>query len=53
VINARGEVSKRMDPQWEWIQRELLEEEGVSFDGRGRVPLERFGWKPRFRTGGM
>ena len=45
VINARGEISKRMDPQYEWIQKTLLEEEGVEFDPRGRVSLARFGWR--------
>jgi methylated-DNA-protein-cysteine methyltransferase-like protein len=28
-------------------QRVLLEREGVAFDERGRVSLERFGWRPR------
>ena len=45
VINARGEVSERSgDPSFERIQRTLLEAEGVRFDGRGRIDLERFGW---------
>ncbi len=48
VINARGEVSRRSEPGWEALQRRLLEAEGVSFDARGRVPLGRFGWRPRF-----
>jgi methylated-DNA-protein-cysteine methyltransferase related protein len=48
VINARGEVSPRAgglgwDEGW---QRHLLEEEGVAFDARGRIDLERFGWDP-------
>ena len=46
VINARGEISKRMDPQYEWIQKTLLEEEGVQFDARGRVPLPEYRWQP-------
>ena len=28
-------------------QRDLLEREGVAVDDRGRVSLERFGWRPR------
>jgi methylated-DNA-protein-cysteine methyltransferase-like protein len=45
VINARGEVSRRAGGRaFEHIQRTLLEHEGVVFDGRGRVALERFGW---------
>ena len=47
VINARGEISLR---ELEDLQRALLEDEGVEFDRRGRVDLERFGWKPRTRT---
>jgi methylated-DNA-protein-cysteine methyltransferase-like protein len=30
-------------------QRQLLEREGVALDGRGRVALDRFGWRPRSR----
>ncbi|MGD8700556.1 MAG: MGMT family protein [Gemmatimonadales bacterium] len=44
VVNARGEVSKRAEPGYERIQRELLEAEGVRFDGRGRLSLTRYGW---------
>jgi methylated-DNA-protein-cysteine methyltransferase-like protein len=46
VINARGEVSPRSEPEWEAIQRSLLEAEGVIFDARGRVSLRRFRWEP-------
>lgn len=45
---AFGAVSIR-DPIGAAIQRQLLEAEGVEFDGRGRIALERFGWKPRRR----
>jgi methylated-DNA-protein-cysteine methyltransferase related protein len=46
VVNARGEVSVRAgDPGWaQGYQRHRLEEEGVEFDTRGRIDLERFGW---------
>jgi len=45
VINARGEVSRRGAALgYEQLQRSLLEAEGVVFDGRGRIDLERFGW---------
>jgi methylated-DNA-protein-cysteine methyltransferase-like protein len=48
VINARGEVSPRGGGLGisEGFQRHLLEEEGVCFDARGRIDLERFGWEP-------
>jgi len=47
VINARGEISDRGEPEWADLQRSLLETEGVEFDARGRVDLARFGWPPR------
>jgi methylated-DNA-protein-cysteine methyltransferase-like protein len=46
VINARGMVSIRSDGTASLSQRLLLEGEGIHFDGRGRVPLERHQWKP-------
>jgi len=46
VINARGEVSPRAVTGWEHFQRHLLEEEGIAFDGRGRVDLGRYRWEP-------
>jgi len=48
VINASGGISLRAT-EWGGLQRALLEAEGVRFDREGRVPLERFGWKPRGR----
>jgi len=47
VVNAQGTISRRADPDDETHQRRLLEAEGVRFDARGRIPLERFGWRPR------
>ncbi len=47
VVNARGEVSKRSEPGCEMIQRELLEAEGIRFDGRGRLSLSRYQWQGR------
>jgi methylated-DNA-protein-cysteine methyltransferase-like protein len=47
VVNAQGTISHRADPDDEIRQRRLLEAEGVRFDPRGRIPLERYGWKPR------
>ncbi len=43
VVNARGEVSARtVDRSAENLQRALLEGEGVRFDARGRIDLERY-----------
>jgi methylated-DNA-protein-cysteine methyltransferase related protein len=52
VVNARGEISLRSEPGGhEGWQRHLLEEEGVTFDERGRIDLEVFGWDPDARPG--
>jgi len=45
VINARGEISHRAGAGLEdHAQRQLLEAEGVTFDTRGRVDLDRYRW---------
>jgi methylated-DNA-protein-cysteine methyltransferase-like protein len=47
VINAQGTVSRRSGlGVEEGYQRHLLEEEGIVFDARGRIDLERFRWEP-------
>ena len=43
VVNAAGRCSHK-DEFWADVQRELLEGEGVRFDGRGRVDLKRAVW---------
>ena len=47
VINARGEIS--LPGSSAVRQRELLEREGVRFDAKGRIDLDRFLWQPRAR----
>ena len=45
VVNARGEISARAGGStFETIQHTLLRSEGVAFDARGRIDLERYGW---------
>ena len=51
VVNSRGEVSLRAEPGMEAVQRKILESEGVEFDERGRIDLDRYRWKPRARRG--
>ncbi len=47
VVNARGMISPRsVDNSMELVQRLLLEGEGVSFNGDGRISLARFQWRP-------
>ncbi len=45
VINAMGEISKRAEPVYEEIQRELLEQEGIEFDEQGRISLPMYQWQ--------
>ena len=48
VINAQGRISARGEgPGASVLQRLRLEQEGIPFDARGRVSLERWGWRPR------
>lgn len=54
VVNAQGRISPRScgsDADME--QRVRLEHEGVSFDAGGRIPLERFLWRPQFAREGV
>ena len=44
VINSRGEISFPAGSPQADEQRRLLEQEGVVFDGRGRVDLRRYAW---------
>jgi methylated-DNA-protein-cysteine methyltransferase-like protein len=44
VVNAKGEVSLRSTPQYEDIQRQLLEREGLAFNDKGRLSLSRCRW---------
>lgn len=46
VLNAAGGLSPRAVAGAELTQRQLLEREGVPFNLRGRVPLERVRWRP-------
>jgi methylated-DNA-protein-cysteine methyltransferase related protein len=50
VINAQGQVCVRSNGgSPDVLQRLRLEREGVRFDDRERVPLDRFRWRPRSR----
>lgn len=45
VVNAAGQVSPRSGGSpFGTIQRTMLEAEGITFDARGRIDLQRFGW---------
>ena len=48
VVAAGGRLSlARIDPSAAVSQRLRLEREGVTFDARGRVVLQRCSWRPR------
>ena len=42
VVNAKGGISLRPGAE---RQRQLLEEEGVLFDDRGKIDLKLYGWQ--------
>ena len=44
IINHKGMVSPRSSGHGSRLQRELLVEEGVEFDERGRVNFRKYGW---------
>jgi methylated-DNA-protein-cysteine methyltransferase-like protein len=45
VLNARGEITTRYEPEFKALQRELLASEGVVFDANGRVSLQKYQWR--------
>lgn len=47
VINAQGKVSPHGDGIGTSMQEELLRQEGIEFDGEGKLDFTRFGWLPR------
>ena len=54
VINAQGKISLRGGG--DNLQRQLLEDEGVSFDERGRINLIHYQWNGKLEekpTGGL
>ncbi len=44
VVNSRGEISLRPTAGYH-EQRARLKEEGVCFDRKGRIDLNKYGWK--------
>lgn len=47
VINAKGEVSQSpLRNGTDYIQRAMLEDEGIEFDSRGRIDLSQYKWRP-------
>lgn len=46
VINHKGGISARNDVERPWLQRELLEAEGVEFNKEGNCDLKVYRWEP-------
>ena len=52
VVNAKGCISMSLSREGsDWIQRELLIEEGVPVDVEGRLPLQERLWRPDAMSG--
>jgi len=45
VVNAAGKIVIK-DPDGAFIQKKMLEDEGVEVDERGKIDLQQFGWDP-------
>jgi methylated-DNA-protein-cysteine methyltransferase-like protein len=54
VVNAQGRVSPRSGGSGADMEQRLrLEHEGVGFDAGGRIPLDRFLWRPQLAGKGV
>ncbi len=50
VINAKGEISySNLREGGDYLQKRLLEEEGIEFNSAGKINLSQFQWQPRFK----
>lgn len=54
VINAKGEVSYAVRREGaDYLQRSLLEEEGIEFSPAGKVDLAKYRWQPDWGLEGL
>jgi methylated-DNA-protein-cysteine methyltransferase-like protein len=54
VINAKGQVSESIFRNGsDYLQRSLLEQEGIQFSPRGTVNLSTYQWQPQIEDGVM
>jgi methylated-DNA-protein-cysteine methyltransferase-like protein len=44
VINSQGKISPRTDGEGNILQRDLLEAEGLHFDQKKQIDLNKYGW---------
>lgn len=48
VVNAQGRISMALSREGsDWMQRQLLQAEGIPVDGTGRLPLQHHRWGGR------
>lgn len=49
VINAKGEISYSFQRQGgDYLQKVLLEEEGIEFKNNGKIDLNKYRWQPSY-----
>lgn len=49
VINAQGEISYSLQRQGgDYLQKVLLEEEGIEFKSNGKIDLNKYRWQANF-----
>jgi methylated-DNA-protein-cysteine methyltransferase-like protein len=47
VVNAKGRISMSLSREGsDWIQRQMLQAEGIPVDAEGHLPLGRYLWRP-------
>jgi methylated-DNA-protein-cysteine methyltransferase-like protein len=44
VINAQGKISPRQNGEGNVLQRDLLQAEGLYFDQKGKINMEKYNW---------
>ncbi|AFY52679.1 putative methylated DNA-protein cysteine methyltransferase [Rivularia sp. PCC 7116] len=49
VINAKGEISySTVREGGDYLQKQMLEEEGIEFNSAGKINLNQYQWQPNF-----
>ena len=49
VINAKGKISySSMRKGGDYLQKHLLEKEGIEFQLNGKIDLKKYRWQPRY-----
>tara|TARA_B100001287_G_C22555438_1_gene468875 strand:- start:81 stop:452 length:372 start_codon:yes stop_codon:yes gene_type:complete len=52
VINSKGEITMRLSRNGtDWMQKELLINEGIKFNLRMKIDIKKYIWKPKEITG--